>query len=67
MPPKPKVTDKRKVTMRNTVALADGTTAEIVATDYVPAATRDAYVADARTRWSVVEVGTEPDAGPGGV
>lgn len=58
--------DKRCVTMRSVVALADGTTANIEAKDYVRPQHLDAYVADARTKWQVVEVGEEPDAGPGG-
>ena len=36
------------------------------ATDYVPLDILDAYVADAKTRWPMVEVGTEHDPGPAG-
>ena len=36
------------------------------ATDYVPVDILDAYVADAKTRWPQVEVGTEHDPGPAG-
>lgn len=57
---------KRKVTMRNVFALPDGTVAEHKAEDYVRPDHLDAYLEDARTRWQVVEVSEEPDAGPGG-
>lgn len=53
---------KVRVTMR------DDQTGQ-TATDYVDTAREgllEAYVADARRRWSTVEVGEEPDAGPAG-
>lgn len=58
--------DKRRVTMTNVTLNADGSTATLTATDYVRPDHLDAYVADARTRWQLVEVSEEPDAGPGG-
>lgn len=58
--------EKRKVTMRNATLLADGETATVEVTDYVPLDILDAYVADARTRWQFVGVGEEHDPGPGG-
>ncbi len=61
----PRVT-KRRVTMTNVTALADGKTATVKAIDYVRPDHLDAYVTDARTRWQVVEVSSEPDAGPAG-
>lgn len=36
------------------------------ASDHVDVNHIDAYVADAKTRWRSVEVGTEVDHGPGG-
>lgn len=60
----PEIT-KRRVTMRSISAAPDGT-AVLEAVDYVRPDFLDAYVADARTRWQVVEVSDEPDAGPGG-
>ncbi len=63
--PDPRVT-KRRVTMKSVVALPGGGVAEHVATDYVRPDHLEAYVADARARWQVVEVSEEPDAGPGG-
>jgi len=60
----PEVT-KRKVTMRSIFATPDGTGIQ-EAVDYVRPDFLDAYVADAQTRWQVVEVSDEPDAGPGG-
>lgn len=63
-PTDPRVT-KRRVTMRSTVAIPGGV-AEHVAVDYVRPDHLDAYVADARTRWQVVEVSDVPDAGPAG-
>ena len=65
----PRIT-KRKVTMRGiTSTLLPGGkihTLEHQAVDYVPVEMLDAYVADAQTRWQLVEVGDEPDAGPAG-
>lgn len=58
--------EKRKVTMRNVTLLADGNTANLEVTDYVPVDILDAYVADAKTRWQFVDVGTEHDPGPAG-
>lgn len=57
---------KRRVTMRSISALPDGETAVHEAVDYVRPDFLEAYVADARTKWQVVEVSDEPDAGPGG-
>lgn len=57
--------DKRRVTMRNTIAVPGGT-ADEVATDYVREVHLAAYLADAAERWQVVEVSEEYDAGPGG-
>lgn len=65
-PPAADVTEKRRVSMKSVVALTDGGTAEIEANDYVPLDILDAYVADARTRWQVVEVKPGHDPGPGG-
>jgi hypothetical protein len=56
---------KRRVTMTSTVATPTGV-AQHQAIDYVRPDHLDAYVADARTRWQLVEVSDEPDAGPGG-
>ena len=36
------------------------------AIDYVPLEILAAYVADAKTKWQLVEVGDEHDSGPGG-
>ena len=59
------VVEKRKVIMRNAVAVTGGfQTHEAV--DYVPVSDLDAYVADAQTRWQAVEIGTDHDPGPGG-
>lgn len=64
-PAEPVIT-KRKVTMRSATLLPDGQIAETRCEDYVRPDFLDAYVADARTRWQVVEVSAEPDAGPAG-
>lgn len=66
----PEIT-KRRVTMLNSVAVgvdAEGKTLyqDHVAIDYVRPDFLDAYVEDARTRWAVVTVSDEVDAGPGG-
>lgn len=63
--------DKRRVTMTNVVAAGRDDAGEPlfvnhIATDYVRPDHLDAYVADARTKWQLVEVSDEPDAGPGG-
>ena len=63
------MTEKRRVTMTNALAMPtpDGGPVNValhVATDYVPLDILDTYVADARTRWQSVEVGTEHDGGP---
>lgn len=62
---------KRRVTMRTTTTIVheDGSTTTIAqeAVDYVPDGLLPAYVEDAATRWSSVQVSSEPDAGPGGV
>ncbi len=60
----PRIT-KRRVTMRS-IQLTPTGPVEHKAVDYVRPDHLDAYVADARTRWQVVEVSDEPDAGPGG-
>lgn len=70
MPTAKKIT-KRRVTMRNVMAVPPtkehpSGIAEIVATDYVLPEHLDAYVADAQRNWQQVEVSDEPDAGPGG-
>ncbi len=60
---------KRRVTMTGAYTVdADGmvTVHPCEAVDYVPPDVLDLYVADARKRWTSVEVSTEPDAGPGG-
>ena len=66
--PDPRVT-KRRVTMRSVVARGvddDGKLRidEHQVVDYVRPDHLAAYVADAQTRWQVVEVSDEPDAGP---
>lgn len=58
--------DKRRVTMRSAVLAADGNPHIHECVDYVRPDFLEAYVADARTRWQVVTVSDEPDAGPGG-
>src|SRR4051794_19001921 len=62
--PDPAIT-KRRVTMRSVVLTPDGV-ATHEAVDYVRPDFLDAYLADARTRWQVVEASDLPDAGPGG-
>lgn len=57
---------KRRVTMRSIVALPNGELATHEAVDYVRPDFLDAYIADAQTRWQVVEVNDKPDAGPAG-
>ena len=62
---------KRRVTMTSfVVAGVDENNQPVVAkheaVDYVRPDFLDAYVADAQTRWQIVEVSDEPDAGPGG-
>lgn len=67
----PRVT-KRRVTMQSLVAVPpqeEGGQPGVgvhKAVDYVRPDFLDAYVADARTKWQVVEVSDAPDAGPGG-
>lgn len=61
----PEIT-KRRVTMRNFVAVSATEVHTYEAVDYVNPEFLDVYVADARTRWAEVEVSDEPDAGPGG-
>ena len=68
--PTPEIT-KRRVTMTNIVLVGhDAHGKELLqkhgATDYVRPDFLDAYLADARTRWQLVEVSDEPDAGPAG-
>lgn len=58
--------DKRRVTMTNYVADAEGNVRTHEAVDYVRPDFLDAYLTDARTRWGKVDVSGEPDAGPGG-
>ena len=60
------VITKRKVTMKSITALPNGETAEISCEDYVRPDFLDAYLADVRGKWQVVEVGDEPDEGPAG-
>jgi hypothetical protein len=60
----PRIT-KKKVTMTNVFATADGTAAQVV-TDYVREDFLEAYVSDARTKHQLVTVSDEYDAGPGG-
>lgn len=60
---------KRRVTMTGAYQVgADGTVTILPgeAVDYVLPEILDAYVADARKRWTSVVVSEEPDAGPGG-
>jgi hypothetical protein len=65
--PEPGEITKRKVVMRNFTGFnPDGSALYHEAVDYVLPEILDAYVTDARTRWGFVEVGDEPDAGPGG-
>ncbi len=61
----PEIT-KRRVTMTNAIALPEGKVEMHVATDYVRPDHIDAYVADAKLRWQLVEISDEPDAGPAG-
>lgn len=61
----PEIT-KRRVTMRNYVAVSADVVHTHEAVDHVLPEELDAYVTDARTRWTSVEVSDEPDAGPGG-
>jgi hypothetical protein len=59
--------EKRKVTMKSAVILADGTHGEIMAQDFVPLEYLDEYIADAQTRWQSVTVDRDKhDPGPGG-
>jgi hypothetical protein len=58
--------DRRRVTMTNAVATANGVEIH-QAEDFVDVANIDVYVADAKTRWQSVTVGDAPDHGPGGV
>lgn len=68
--PEPEIT-KRRVTMTSVVAVGTDEDGNVQlqrheAVDFVRPDFLDAYIADARTRWQVVEVSAEPDAGPGG-
>lgn len=64
--PDPRVT-KRRVTMSQPLPFPDGSPGNGgPAVDYVRPDFLDAYVADAKTRWGIVEVSDTPDAGPGG-
>lgn len=58
--------ERRKVTMRSVTLAPDGTILNLEATDYIDISHVDDYAADARTRWQYVEIGSEPDDGPGG-
>ena len=60
------IIEKRRVTMTSAVATATGIETHTVE-DFVPVEILDAYVADAKTRWQLVDVASdEHDAGPGG-
>ncbi len=66
----PEIT-KRKVTMTNVSALGVDDKGQVLtrtdqAHDFVRPDFLEAYVADAKTRWQIVTVSDEPDAGPGG-
>lgn len=62
---------KRKVTLTNVVEVPvsddfpNGSATHVVE-DYVRPDYLDAYVKDAKTRWQIVTVSDEPDAGPAG-
>lgn len=63
--------EKRKVTMTNVVYRGRNDHGEDVferheAVDHVPLDFLDAYVEDARKRWTSVDVGAVHDPGPGG-
>lgn len=57
---------KRRVTMRSVVAAPGGATHVHEAVDYVRPDFLDAYIADAKKNWQLVEVSDEPNAGPAG-
>jgi hypothetical protein len=64
----PRVT-KRRVTAQSAVMGQDGNVYTLTRVDYVPDDDRnvlDAYLANLRETWQVVEVSEEYDAGPGG-
>ena len=66
----PEIT-KRKVTMKSTVLVGENEEGQnlyqdFYAADYVKPEELEAYVADAKTRWQLVTVSEEPDAGPAG-
>lgn len=64
----PEIT-KRRVTMTNVIVTereGEILTQRVQAVDYVRPDFLDAYVADAKTRWELVQVADEPDAGPAG-
>lgn len=63
--PDPRVT-KRRVTMRSISLGPEGTTLEIVRTDYVRPDFLESYLVVARQLHQQVEVSDEPDAGPAG-
>ena len=63
--------EKRRVTMTNQVLAGRDSDGQLryhthEAVDFVPTDILDAYVADARKRWRLVEVGDSHDPGPGG-
>lgn len=66
MPSEENRIDKRRVLMRSVVLGADGEIYTHEATDFVRPDFLEAYLADARERWQLVEVSDEPDAGPAG-
>jgi hypothetical protein len=57
---------KRRVTMANAIVTPGGEMYKQEAVDYVRPDFLDVYVEDAKTRWQVVTVSDEPDAGPAG-
>lgn len=58
-------TDRHRITMTNFSPIPGGFQ-RVEATDHVAAADIAAYVADAQTRWALVEVSEEIDNGPAG-
>lgn len=66
--PEPEIT-KRRVTMTSVVAVGTDENGDVQmqrheAVDFVRPDFLDAYIADARSRWQVITVSDEPDAGP---
>jgi hypothetical protein len=59
--------DRRKVIMVNyTANPVTGLPEKHEAIDYVAVEHLESYIADAKTRWQAVGVGSETDHGPGG-